>query len=73
MGCSTDKPVLQDVRGRMSDAAGGSSMLKRRNIFETQELDMRLLGMLGAFVLICLVLRFEVLSIEVDRIQRLVV
>ena len=32
-----------------------SENTKRRNIFETLELDMRLLGMIGAFVVICLV------------------
>lgn len=31
---------------------------KRRNIFDTLELDMRLLGMIGAFVVICLVFNF---------------
>ena len=32
-----------------------SEPTKRRNIFETLELDMRLMGMIGAFVVICLV------------------
>jgi len=31
---------------------------KRRNIIDTLELDMRLLGMIGAFVVICLVFNF---------------
>lgn len=40
----------------MSVATGEPVMsAKRRNILETLELDMRLLGMIGAFVVICLV------------------
>lgn len=39
----------------MSVASGDVPMSKRRNILQTLELDTRLLGMLGAFVLICLV------------------
>ncbi len=39
----------------MSVTAGDIHMPKRRNILHTLELDMRLLGMIGAFVVICLV------------------
>ncbi len=40
-------------------AIGDSVMpSKRRNIIDTLELDMRLLGMIGAFVVICLVFNF---------------
>ncbi len=42
----------------MSDATVEESMPKRRNVFEILELDMRLLGMIGAFVVICLVFNF---------------
>ncbi len=40
MTVATEEPVMPD---------------KRRNIFDTLELDMRLLGMIGAFVVICIV------------------
>lgn len=39
----------------MSIASQDTSAPKRRNLFATLELDMRLLGMVGAFVIICLV------------------
>ncbi len=39
----------------MSDATAETSLPKRRNILDVLELDTRLLGMIGAFVVICIV------------------
>ncbi len=39
----------------MADATVGSDAPRRKSIFETLELDTRLLGMIGAFVLLCVV------------------
>lgn len=42
----------------MADTAQASGAPKKRNFFATLELDTRLLGMIGAFVLLCLVFNF---------------
>ena len=39
----------------MSDSATTAGAPRRKNLFDTLELDTRLLGMIGAFVLLCLV------------------
>ena len=39
----------------MSDSATSDSAPRRKNLFDTLELDTRLLGMIGAFILLCLV------------------
>ena len=42
----------------MSDTAQVTGQIRRKSLFETLELDTRLLGMIGAFVLLCLCFHF---------------
>lgn len=43
----------------MSDTANAPGAARKRSFIETLEIDTRLLGMIGAFVVLCLVFHFQ--------------